>query len=402
MEKPVFSVTELNNFLKQYFELNPILSNLCIVGEISNYKLYPSGHHYFSLKDSEGSISCVMFKGAGYSLRFRPQNGMKVLAFGRVTVYPRDGKYQLICSSIMPAGAGDLNIAFEQLKAKLDSEGLFDVNKKQRLPLYPERIALITSPVGAAVQDMIRILGSRWPMAKIIIVPVRVQGEEAPAEMAFALQHVNRLKIADVIIIGRGGGSKEDLWAFNDESLARTIARSAIPVISAVGHEPDVTIADYVADCRAATPSNGAELAAPDADEIYLLLEKFEIRLFQAIRQKIADGRRNLQLLSDKKVLRDPKEYISLRRMDVDLLSQKLFAANERMVSNQKSKYLTLSAKLDALSPIKVLLRGYTIAEDMNEKIIRSVHDVQEGTLVKLKFTDGNASCRVEQVIEGN
>lgn len=402
MEKPVFSVTELNNFLKQYFELNPILSNLCIVGEISNYKRYPSGHHYFSLKDSEGSISCVMFKGAGYSLRFRPQNGMKVLAFGRVTVYPRDGKYQLICSSIMPAGAGDLNIAFEQLKAKLDSEGLFDVNKKQRLPLYPERIALITSPVGAAVQDMIRILGSRWPMAKIIIVPVRVQGEEAPAEMAFALQHVNRLKIADVIIIGRGGGSKEDLWAFNDESLARTIARSAIPVISAVGHEPDVTIADYVADCRAATPSNGAELAAPDADEIYLLLEKFEIRLFQAIRQKIADGRRNLQLLSDKKVLRDPKEYISLRRMDVDLLSQKLFAANERMVSIQKSKYLMLSAKLDALSPIKVLLRGYTIAENMNEKIIRSVHDVQEGTLVKLKFTDGNASCRVEQVIEGN
>ena len=264
MEQHIFGVAEVNNLVKLLLDNDPMLQNVYVRGELSNYKIYPSGHHYFTLKDQDGALRCVMFKGSAMKLRFRPENGMKVVACGRVTVFPRDGAYQLYCTQITPEGVGDLHVAFEQLKAKLHSEGLFDPEHKKPLPAYPERIAIITSGAGAAVHDMIRILRRRYPIAKVILLPVRVQGPEAPPEIVGAIRYANRWKVADVIIAGRGGGSIEDLWAFNDERVARAIYASELPVISAVGHEPDVTIADFVADARASTPSNAAEIAVPD------------------------------------------------------------------------------------------------------------------------------------------
>ena len=268
MEQHIFGVTEVNNLVKLLLDNEPMLQNICVRGELSNYKMYPSGHHYFTLKDPEGALRCVMFKGSAMRLRFRPENGMKVLVTGRVTVFPRDGAYQLYCNTMTPEGAGDLAVAFEQLKARLYAEGLFDPAHKKPLPPYPEKIAIVTSSAGAAVHDMIRILRRRYPIAKVILLPVRVQGAEAPPEIAGAIRYANRWKVGDLIITGRGGGSMEDLWAFNDERVARAIYDCETPVISAVGHEPDVTISDFVADARASTPSNAAEIAVPDQVEL--------------------------------------------------------------------------------------------------------------------------------------
>ena len=268
MNERTLTVSELNNLIKTLIDCEPLLNNVCIRGELSNYKIYPSGHHYFTLKDSESSLRCVMFKSSASKLRFRPESGMGVTAFGRVSVFPRDGAYQLYCTDLIPEGAGDLQVAYEQLKAKLAAEGLFDPKHKKKLPPFPKRIAIITSSAGAAVHDMISILGQRWPMTTGVLLPVRVQGVEAPPEIVGAIRYANRHKVADLIITGRGGGSIEDLWAFNDERVARAIYESELPVISAVGHEPDVTIADYVADIRASTPSNAAELAVPNLRDI--------------------------------------------------------------------------------------------------------------------------------------
>ena len=279
MEAKIYSVSEVNGYIKAQMDRDGLLAGLCIRGEISNYKVYPSGHHYFSLKDGGGAIRCVLFRGAASALRFRPENGMQVLATGRVTVFPRDGAYQLYCERLTPEGVGDLYVAFEQLKRKLQAEGLFDPAHKKPLPQFPGRIAIVTSAAGAAIHDMLRILGKRYPLTKVILLPVRVQGAEAPAEIAGAIRYVNRHQLADLIITGRGGGSMEDLWAFNDERVARMIYRSEIPVISAVGHEPDVTISDFVADLRAATPSNAAELAVPDQGELRERLLSLQTRL---------------------------------------------------------------------------------------------------------------------------
>ena len=268
MERRIISVSELNGVVKLLLDNEPLLRNLAVRGELSNYKIYPSGHHYFTLKDPEGALRCVLFKGQALRLRFRPENGMKVVVTGRVSVFPRDGAYQLYAEEMIPEGAGDLAVAFEQLKARLHAEGLFERERKKPLPEHPERIAVITSPAGAAVHDMIRILRRRYPLAKVILLPVRVQGPEAPAEIAGALRYADKWKIGDVIITGRGGGSLEDLWAFNDERVARAIFACETPVISAVGHEPDVTISDFVADARASTPSNAAEIAVPDQMEL--------------------------------------------------------------------------------------------------------------------------------------
>ena len=277
------SVTALNLYIRDLLDNQRTLSNVGVRGELSNYKIYPSGHHYFTLKDSESSLKCVMFKSSASRLRFRPENGMGVTVWGRVSVYPRDGAYQLYAAQIVPEGTGDLQIAFEQLKAKLEEEGLFDPAHKKPLPRFPERIAIITSAAGAAVHDMIRILGKRWPMTKIFLLPVRVQGVEAPAEIAGAIRYANEFDVADLIITGRGGGSIEDLWAFNDERVARAIYASRLPIISAVGHEPDVTISDYVSDRRASTPSSAAEIAVPDCREIAEVLAGFELRASQPV-----------------------------------------------------------------------------------------------------------------------
>lgn len=397
-ERPVFTVTQLNERIRDLLALDPALMDLCVRGELSNYKIYPSGHHYFTLKDSESSLRCVMFKSSAAKLRFRPENGMGVSVFGRIAVYPRDGGYQLYCSSIQPEGTGDLQIAFEQLKAKLDAEGLFDPAHKKPLPYMPEIIAIITSSAGAAIHDMIRILGQRWPMSKVLLLPVRVQGVEAPAEIAGALRYANEFRVADLIITGRGGGSMEDLWAFNDERVARAIYASEIPVISAVGHEPDVTIADYVADRRAATPSNAAEIAVPDRHEIAELLAGYELRAAQSVRKQLARWRERLDDFSKKRVLTDPVASLDNRRVALDRARDRLAAAQERALSDKRRQLVRLSASLDAMSPLRVLSRGYAVACDETGTAVKAARALRAGDKLKLRFSDGSALCRVEDL----
>ena len=401
MERSALSVTELNQYVKNLVDGDELLMDVCVRGELSNYKIYPSGHHYFTLKDAESSLRCVMFKYSAMKLRFRPENGMSVTAFGRVSVYLRDGAYQLSCTALMPEGMGDLQVAFEQMKAKLSAEGLFDTAHKKPLPPFPEKIAIITSSAGAAIHDMIRILGHRWPMTKVILLPVRVQGVEAPAEIAGAIRYANEFQVADLIITGRGGGSLEDLWAFNDERVARAIYASRIPVISAVGHEPDVTISDYVADRRASTPSNAAEIAVPDWHEMQDGLQNYEIRSRQAMEKMLKSLAQRLDALKSKRVLTDPGVYLDYRRMDLDRARDRLLAASERQLAAKRQSFVKLGAALDAMSPLRVLSRGYTVSSDADGTILKSVKDLQPGQELSVRFLDGTADCRVETIIEG-
>lgn len=391
----IYTVSQVNQYIKSLLDRDRELTALYVRGEISNYKAYPSGHHYFSLKDGEGAIRCVMFKREAMSLRFRPENGMKVIAFGRVAVFPRDGQYQLYCTSLTPEGVGDLHLAFEQLKQKLYAEGLFDPAHKKPIPKFPKRIALITSSAGAAVRDMLRILGARWPMAEVFLLPVRVQGAEAPGEICAAIAWANRHQVADLIITGRGGGSMEDLWAFNDENVARTIYHSAIPVISAVGHEPDVTIADFVADLRAATPSNAAELAVPDQNEVAVWLRQMEGRLAQAMGRKLESARKDLDRAARCRALQDPMNYVDDKRMVLDYQREKLAAGLNAALNRERQRFGQLASKLDALSPLKVLGRGYAIPRKADGGVVRSVTDVAPGDPLKLRVADGEISCQV-------
>ena len=397
MERHIFSVTEVNELVKLLLDNEPMLSGICVRGEISNYKMYPSGHHYFSLKDPTGAIRCVMFKGQALRLRFRPENGMKVLVTGRVSVFPRDGAYQLYCDTMTPEGAGDLALAFEQLKEQLYKEGLFDEAHKKPLPQFPERIAVVTSSAGAAVHDMIRILRRRYPLAKVILLPVRVQGAEAPPEIAGAIRYADKWKIGDVIITGRGGGSMEDLWAFNDERVARAIYASEIPVISAVGHEPDVTIADFVADRRASTPSNAAEIAVPDMAELLQRLDSFRSRMAQGTLNGLERQERRLKALAEKRVLTDPLAFVQDKRLQLDYVQQKLLTAANAQWQEEQRRFAALAAKLDALSPLKVLGRGYSIARNENGTLIASVKDAAPGERLELRLSDGSLACRVEE-----
>lgn len=399
-ETRIYSVSELNGLIKELFDETPLFLQIAVRGELSNYKIYPSGHHYFTLKDSESSLKCVMFKSSALKLRFKPENGMSVTAFGRVSVYPRDGAYQLYCTGIMPEGTGDLQVAFEQLKKKLDEEGLFDASHKKPLPLYPEKIAVITSSAGAAVHDMIRILSHRWPMTKVLLLPVRVQGSEAPAEIAGAIRYANRHALADLIITGRGGGSIEDLWAFNDERVARAIYASSIPVISAVGHEPDVTISDYVADRRASTPSNAAEIAVPDASEERTALESYGIRASQAIDKQVKHLRTELKNLSTRRVMQDAGAYLDDRRIELDHMRDKLAASMEAQLAQKTREQAGLAAALDAMSPLRVLMRGYAIAAQESGETVRSVKQLQSGQSLRLRVSDGSAKCTVNEIIE--
>ena len=391
----VYTVSQVNQYIKTLLDRDKVLTALYVRGEISNYKAYPSGHHYFSLKDGEGAIRCVMFKREAISLRFRPENGMKVIAFGRVAVFPRDGQYQLYCSTLTPEGVGDLHLAFEQLKQKLYAEGLFDPAHKKPIPQYPSRIALITSSAGAAVRDMVRILGARWPMAEVFVLPVRVQGTEAPGELCAALAWANRHWVADLIITGRGGGSMEDLWAFNDENVARTIYHSDIPVISAVGHEPDVTIADFVADLRAATPSNAAELAVPDQNDVAVQLRQISGRMAQAMGRRLEAARRELDRASQCRALQNPMNYVDDKRMLLDYQREKLAAGLTASLSRERERFAALASKLDALSPLKVLGRGYAIPQKEDGGVVRSTTDVIPGDALRLRVVDGEISCQV-------
>ena len=396
MEQHIFGVTEVNHLVKLLLDSEPMLQNISVRGELSNYKIYPSGHHYFSLKDPEGALRCVMFKSAAMRLRFRPENGMRVVVTGRVSVFPRDGAYQLYCSGLSPDGVGDLAVAFEQLKAKLFEEGLFDENHKKPLPRYPRTIAIVTSSAGAAVHDMIRILRRRYPAAKVALLPVRVQGAEAPAEIAGAIRYANRYRVGDLIITGRGGGSMEDLWAFNDERVARAIYESDLPVISAVGHEPDVTIADFVADARASTPSNAAEIAVPDQMELLRWLRGAGERIAQAEESKLRLCRRQLETIADKRVMKDQLAYVQDRRMLLTHLHQRLGDLSSRSMGAKRQTYLALAASLDAMSPLKVLSRGYAVARN-DGGIIKSYRDAPTGSRIEVALGEGTLDCTVEK-----
>ena len=392
MTEPI-SVTALNQYVKGLLDRDRLLSQVLVRSEISNYKVYPSGHHYFSLKDAESSVRCVMFRREAASLRFRPENGMKVVVSGRVSVFPRDGVYQLYCSHMMPDGVGELAFAFERLKERLHREGLFDPARKKPLPAYPRTIALVTSPAGAAVRDMIRILGARWPMAKVLVVPVRVQGEGAAQEIAQALDLVNACRMAEVIITGRGGGSMEDLWAFNEETVARAIARSEIPVISAVGHEPDVTIADFVADLRASTPSNGAERAVPHQGEVRDTLAHWDARLQRAMDQTLQRRREQLDRARSSPFLQSPLRSIQEKRLLLDYQQQRLVYGMERQVQASRERAGRLAAALEALSPFRVLGRGYSIAQKEDGTVLSSIEQVTAGEGLSLRLADGLVTC---------
>ena len=398
MEHHVFGVTEVNELVKLLLDNEPMLQNVYVRGELSNYKMYPSGHHYFTLKDAGGSLRCVMFRGQASRLRFRPENGMKVVVSGRISVFPRDGAYQLYCDTLTPEGAGDLAVAFEQLKAKLYAEGLFDPAHKKPLPEYPERIAIITSSAGAAVHDMIRILRRRYPIAKVILLPVRVQGAEAPPEIVGAIRYANRWNVADVIITGRGGGSMEDLWAFNDERVARAIYESELPVISAVGHEPDVTIADFVADARASTPSNAAEIAVPDAEDLQRRLQAAGERMGQSQTARLETLRRRLETIAEKRCMTDQLAYVQDKRMELVHLQQRLGDLSAAALGRKRQRFAALAASLDAMSPLKVLGRGYAMAQSGEGTILKTYRDTAPGDRVTVTLGEGGFACTVEEV----
>jgi len=400
MDSAIWSVADLNSHIKALLDSDRALAALSVRGEISNFKRYPSGHRYFTLKDEQGVLRCVMFKSSAETLKFTPEDGMTVIARGRVAVFARDGQYQLYCSELIPDGVGALYLAFEQLKKRLGEEGLFEPNHKKPLPVYPSRIALVTSPAGAAVRDMLRVLKSRWPLAEVVIVPVRVQGEEAPGELCAGIRYVDRHKLADLIITGRGGGSIEDLWAFNSEALARVIYDCETPVISAVGHEPDFTICDFVADLRAATLSNAAELAVPDREHIKKQLSLKSAQMRQSMTQKLKVSRQRLEGYATRKALTDPKYYIQEKRVLLDYLHTRGIAAAEKKLAESKNRFAALAAAAQALSPLRVIARGYLMATDDTGGVIKSVRQTGQGRYIALRLKDGALDCTVDAVRE--
>ena len=397
MAQNVVSVSQLNEYIRGKLDGDALLSGIAVRGELSNYKVYPSGHHYFTLKDEASSLKCVMFKSSAVRLRFRAENGMKVIAMGKISVYPRDGVYQLYCASMAMDGIGDLYAAFEQLKAKLSAQGLFDPAHKKPLPKYPGTIGIVTSSAGAAVHDMLRILRKRYPLTRVLLLPVRVQGAEAPGEIAAAIRYANHYQLADLLIVGRGGGSIEDLWAFNDEQVAHAIYDSRIPVISAVGHEPDVTISDYVADLRAATPSNAAELAVPDQDALRQNLDSMCMAMTTALTRQVTAARQHLQVLSGSPALQSPTGYLEQRRRSRELLQNRLVSAETRTVERKNRQFIELTSKLDAMSPLKVLTRGYALVRREDGMVLKSVRQIEPGERIKVSLSDGSLTAAVTE-----
>lgn len=400
MTQQVLSITQINEYIRSMMDSDALLAGVAVRGEVSNYKMYPSGHHYFTLKDGGGALKCVMFKGNAMRMKFRPENGMQVIAMGKISVYPRDGAYQLYCSTLVLDGVGDLYAAFEQLKAKLSAHGLFDPAHKKPLPQYPGVIGIITSSAGAAVHDMLRILKKRYPLTEVKLLPVRVQGAEAPGEIAAAIGYANYHRLADLLIVGRGGGSIEDLWAFNDEQVAYAIYQSQIPVISAVGHEPDVTISDFVADLRAATPSNAAELAVPDQDALRQNLDGMAVAMSSLLLRQLRHSRRQLNMLAQSPSLTSPDQYLIQRRKTLELLNGRVCTAQNRVLQQHKQRFIAATAKLDAMSPLKVLTRGYAMVQDDNNTVIRSVSQTQIGENLHVSVSDGMLTATITDIKE--
>lgn len=400
MNGALITVSQLNRYVKSVLDGDPNLKNVFVAGEISNFKINSfSGHMYFTLKDENAAVKSVMFKSNVSRLRFLPQEGMRVICRGTVTMYERDGAYQLYVSDLQPDGEGAIALAFNQLKEKLGKEGLFDAERKKPIPQFPQKIAVITSETGAAVHDMISVIGRRWPLAALVMCPVKVQGEGAAEQMCSALQYVNANTDCDVIIIGRGGGSAEDLWCFNDESLARCIAASKIAVISAVGHETDFTICDFAADLRAPTPSAAAELAVPDIGEVYNSFLALEQRMYTKLKAYIDTSENKLSGLISRRVLSDPLAITDLFSLRLDGLKARLDASFLQATSSVSDKVASLTAKLDALNPAKILLRGYSITESKGNAV-KSVKELNPGDRVKIIVSDGTAVCTVENVEE--
>lgn len=395
MGQTVLSITQLNEYIRGKMDTDPLLNQVAVRGEISNYKLYPSGHHYFTLKDEASALRCVLFKGNAARLRFRPENGMKILAMGRVSVFPRDGAYQLYCTALAMDGVGDLYAAFEQMKRKLEAQGLFDPSHKKSIPRYPGTIGIVTSSAGAAIHDMLRILGKRYPLTRVRLFPVRVQGAGASQEIAAAIRYANYYHLADVLIVGRGGGSMEDLWAFNEEPVAYAIYESEIPVISAVGHEPDVTISDFVADLRAATPSNAAELAVPDQDGLRQSLDQMTSAIAGNLSRQLKAARQHLNALACASVLQDPGAYIAQQRKNMEFLKNRLAAAQNQSVAQKQQRYIAAVSKLDAMSPLKVLTRGYSVTQTESGEIVRSAGQVKAGDRVRIRVSDGSMTAEI-------
>ena len=401
MQKRIISVSELNEYIKLVLEHDELLMNICVKGEISNFtNHYKTGHMYFSLKDAGGAVKAVMFRGNAIRLKFMPENGMKVLVSGRVGVFPRDGQYQIYVDSMEPDGIGALALAFEQLKQKLEKEGLFADWRKKPLPQMPMRIGVITSPTGAAIRDILNILGRRFPLAEVDLYPALVQGENAAADLVRGLTHFNRAKNVDVIILGRGGGSIEDLWAFNEEPLVRAVAASEIPVISAVGHETDFTLCDFAADKRAPTPSAAAEIAVPNAEDILYTVQTADMRLRRAMNQKISVARERLDRLASSRVLKNPQNVIDDKRMmllrEEQMLHEKMQAVLQRKGASLGEK----AAKLDALNPLAVLARGYAAVFDEENKVIKNTDGVKIGDDITLAMADGKISATVKTMIK--
>jgi exodeoxyribonuclease VII large subunit len=394
-ESRILTVNGLNEYVKMLIDGNPVLSSVYVRGEISNLNYHSSGHYYFSLKDENARVSAVMFKSAVIKLKFRPENGMKVVLHGRVSVYPRDGAYQLYATSLEPDGIGALTLAYEQLKRKLEAEGLFRTDLKKPLPKIPSAVGIITSPTGAAVRDIINVCGRRFPFAKLVLFPSLVQGEGAEADLIRGIKYFNESRCVDVIIIGRGGGSIEDLWAFNSELLAREIFKCDIPVISAVGHETDFTICDFVADRRAPTPSAAAELAVPESGELKRKFGNVVSRMYTLTDARVKSNRQILKMLSERRALTQPSSYIDDKRMALMSLTKDLENAVNLKLISQKQKFARLSSVLEAVSPLKVISKGYSAVFKDGGKLVKSVDDLSEGDEVSFKLTDGSINAKV-------
>lgn len=397
----VLSVSQLNRYIKMNFDADENLANIFISGEISNFtNHYRTGHLYFTLKDDSAAVRAVMFNSSAKRLKFMPEDGMKVIARGRVSVYEASGQYQLYVDDMQPDGVGALNLAYEQLKEKLQKEGLFSKLHKKPLPPYPEKVGVITSPTGAAVRDIINVLGRRFPYAEIVFCPVLVQGDGAHLQLTDAVNIFNSERAADVIIIGRGGGSIEDLWEFNDEGLARAVYNSEIPVISAVGHETDFTICDFVADMRAPTPSAAAELAVPDANELQYALLALKNRMFLNVSSGIADRRSRLEYLTSKGVLKSPDEMLSNRSQRIDTAFSKMLSSYENRIGGKKVEFISAATALSKLDPMSVLMRGFAFVSDKNGKNIYSSQALAKGDKINVRFHDGSAVCEVKEITQ--
>lgn len=397
----VLSVSQLNRYIKMNFDADENLANIFISGEISNFtNHYRTGHLYFTLKDDSSAVRAVMFNSSAKRLKFMPEDGMKVIARGRVSVYEASGQYQLYVDDMQPDGVGALNLAYEQLKEKLQKEGLFSELHKKPLPPYPEKVGVITSPTGAAVRDIINVLGRRFSYAEIVFCPVLVQGDGAHLQLTDAVNLFNSERAADVIIIGRGGGSIEDLWEFNDEGLARAVYNSEIPVISAVGHETDFTICDFVADMRAPTPSAAAELAVPDANELQYALSALKNRMFLNVSSGIADRRSRLEYLTSKGALKSPDEMLSNRSQRLDTAFSKMLSSYENRIGGKKVEFISAATALSKLDPMSVLMRGFAFVSDKNGKNVYSSQALEKGDKINVRFHDGSAVCEVKEITQ--